>query len=359
METYRAALIGCSRMGAFIDNEVSREHGAYSHAAGYEACDRTEMVACADLRGDLMEQVGRRYGVPKERQYLDYREMIEAERPDIVSVATQPEPRAEIVIFAAEHGARAIYCEKAMAPSLAEARAMAAAVERHDVVFNLGTNRRWDPGYDAMKAVVDSGRLGRLKSVISHTTGPLFNSASHVFDLFLRLNGDASVAWVQARLIDADDLVDGDRLREDPVGEGILRGDNGVTLYALNSGRGYEIEAIGERGAATALNNGASWQLREQGEPDRLGRHQLVAGEFPAFDHASSTLRLIEDLVHALDTGEPPRGGVRLALASTELIFAFIESHRRGGERVTLPLQDSALRLQRQPRTRHPKFERD
>ena len=38
MKTYRAALIGCSRMGAFIDNEVSADMYPYSHAAGYEAC---------------------------------------------------------------------------------------------------------------------------------------------------------------------------------------------------------------------------------------------------------------------------------------------------------------------------------
>ena len=39
-----------------------------------------------------------RYGVPPERQYTDYRELLAKERPEIVSVATQPEQRAEIVI---------------------------------------------------------------------------------------------------------------------------------------------------------------------------------------------------------------------------------------------------------------------
>ena len=53
MKTFRAALVGCSRMGAFIDNEqrgASRFKQPYSHAAGYEACERTELVACSDLR---------------------------------------------------------------------------------------------------------------------------------------------------------------------------------------------------------------------------------------------------------------------------------------------------------------------
>ena len=359
MKTYRAALIGCSRMGAFIDNECPPGRPAYSHAAGYEACPRTEMVACADLREDLMEQVGLRYGVPKEKQYLDYREMIQTEKPDIVSIATQPEPRAQIVVHAAEHGVRAIYCEKAMAASLSDADAMVEAVEGNDVFLNMGTNRRWDTGYDAMKSVVDSGRLGNLKSVISHCCGPLFNSASHMFDLLLRINDDVPVAWVQAHLTDADETVDGELLRGDPCGEGILQAENGVNLYALNSGRGVEFEAVCERGSVETWNNGTSWNLRESGGHDHFDRDVLVRGEFPSFEEASSTVRLIEDLVHSLDTGEPPRGGVRAARANTELIFAFIESHARGGQRVELPLSGSAYRLQRDQEARRPKFQRD
>ena len=72
---------------------------------------------------------------------------------------------------------------------------------------------------------------------------------------------------------------------------------------------------------------------------------------------ASSTQAIIEDLAHSLDTGEPPRGGVRSAHQSTELIFAFIESHLQGGKRIHLPLQGSRVRLARDRQPRLPKFE--
>ena len=290
MKLYKAALIGCSRMGAFIDNEVSEERGPYSHAAGYEACERTELIACSDLRKDVMEQVGLRYGVPEEKQYLDYKEMIAKEQPDIVSVATQPEQRAKIVIHAAENGAKAIYAEKAFSASMKEADAMVEAVERNGVFLNLGTNRRWDPGYDAMKALIDSGRIGSPRSLIIHQTSALFNGASHSFDLLMRLNSDVPVSWVQAHLPNAGEAIDGDRLRQDPVGHGILQFGNDVTAYSLNSGRGLEVEAIGQRGVVTALGNGAEWQVREPGGKDDRGRDILVPGAFPAFERASSTL---------------------------------------------------------------------
>ena len=179
MSQYKAVLIGCSRMGAFIDNEVPPDMRPYSHAAGYEACERTDLVACSDLRPEVMERVGARYGIPVDKQYTDYREMLDREKPDIVSVATQPEHRAEIVIAATEAGARAIYAEKAFSASLEEADRMVEACQRHNVALNMGTNRRFHPGYDQMKAVIDSGRIGALQTLIIHLTSALFNGASH------------------------------------------------------------------------------------------------------------------------------------------------------------------------------------
>jgi hypothetical protein len=52
-KTYRAALVGCSRMGAFMDNEELGMRSIvlpYSHAAGYEACPRTDLVAGANTQ---------------------------------------------------------------------------------------------------------------------------------------------------------------------------------------------------------------------------------------------------------------------------------------------------------------------
>ena len=359
MKTYRAALIGCSRMGAFIDNEVPPDWYPYSHAAGYEACDRTELVACSDLRPDVMARVGERYSVPAERQYTDYREMLEREQPDIVSVATQPEPRAEIVCHVANSGAKAIYAEKAMAASMADADAMVEACERNGVSFNLGTNRRWDRGFDTMKEIIDSGRLGKLRALTTYSTGALFNGASHSFDLIMRLNSDRSAVWVQGLLRDADHAIGDGTISIDPVGEGIIEFENGVTAYALNTwARRSEWEAVCEDGVLTALSNGEEWQLRERGKPDHRDRKSLVTGEFPEYEWKSPTLTLVEDLVHSLDTGEPPRGGVRTARASTELIFAVIESHLRGGVRVSLPLESSTIRMERGMPARQPRFQR-
>jgi predicted dehydrogenase len=345
-------------MGAFIDNEVRTSRSIvlpYSHAAGYEACERTDLVAGADLRPDVLAAFGERYGVPPEHRYTDYREMIERERPDIVSVATQPEQRAEIALFAVERGVRALYCEKPLCASVAEARRLVEAVERHGVAFNMGTNRRWHPGFDAMREVLASGELGAPKTFVIYSNGTLFNTSSHWFDLVLRLNGDAPVAWAQGHLPQGDRQLAGDEVIEEPPAEGMFAFENGVTAHALLSPRNNDVEAICERGYVTARNGGARFEMYRLDTVE--GERAHVPAPFPAFTPASSTLRLIEDLVHALDTGKPTRGGIRVAAANTELIFAFIESHRQGGRRVTLPLRESNLRFIRHGfRARQPRL---
>ena len=78
--------------------------------------------------------------------------------------------------------------------------------------------------------------------------------------------------------------------------------------------------------------------------------------DFPEYAQVSSSLLLVEDLVRSLDTGAAPIGGVRSAHAGTELIFATIESHRRDGARVNLPLEGSTLRLDRDLSPGRPKY---
>jgi predicted dehydrogenase len=354
MVIYRAALVGCSRIGAFIDNEVIGRATSilpYSHAAGYEACDRTELIAGADLRPAVLAAFGGRYDVPPDHLYTDYREMIVKERPDIVSVATQPEHRAAIALFAIEHGVKALYCEKPLCASIEQANTLVEAVERHNVVFNMGTNRRWSPGYTAMREAITSGDYGTLGVVNTHSRCTLFNTASHWLDLLLYLAGDVPISWVQGYLPNGDTDLEGDLIVADPIGQGTIALANGVTMYLLTSPQAARHEAILERATITAPNDGRFEVTPVGGEAEESPRQLLD------FIPASPTLRLIEDLVHSLDTGEPTRGGVRVAEANTQIIFGLIESHRRGGARVEMPLTGNTLRFApRNSAPRQPKY---
>lgn len=362
MKQYRAGVIGCGRMGGFIDNEWAggplEDLLPHSHAGVYEVVDRIDLVACCDPRADVMAVFGERYGVPKEKQYTDYEEMIRKERLDIVSVATQPHQRAEIVEFACEQGVPALYCEKALAASLEEADRIVEAVKRHNVAFNMGTHRRWDPGFESVKRMIDSGEMGALKNMVIYSTGALYNSASHMFDLMLWLNNDVPVESVQAHLPNGERDVDGGVLLKDPVGEGTITFANGVVVYALNTPRSVEFEVICERGTVTSENNSLRWSMRRVPQNSKIP-WDLQPVTFPKYQRQSINRLLVEDLVHSLDTGEPTRGGVEAARANQELIAAFVESYRRGGARVELPLDVRNVHLGTVVSGRKPRYTRD
>ena len=352
---YRAALVGCSRMGAFIDHEAAAAHLS-PHAGAYHKCERTDLVAVCDVREEARRRAGERWGVPEARRYTDYREMVERERPDILSVATQPEQRAEIVVLACEQGVPAIYAEKAMAASLAEADRMVAAVEGAGVAFNLGTNRRLDAGYGAMRSLIESGSRGRLRSLIHHSCGPLFNSGSHSIDLVLHLRGDTPLRTVQGSLTrDVDIDTEAGLIRADPTGQGVLEFEDGVPAYLLNSGRGHDVDAVLDGAVASSWNGGREWRVRVA--EGAGGQSAFVQADLPDFEVVDTAVALVRDLVATIDGDHAPRGGVRTVRAHTEAIFALIESHLRGGARVELPLSGSDLRLERDLAPRQPSYD--
>ena len=361
MKTYRAAIVGCGGRTSRLDDPDpdSAWPFPHAHAPGYAACERTELVAGADVREAALTALSENYGVPRERLYADYRELIDRERPDIVSIGTQPEQRAEVAIYAAEHGVGAIYAEKPMTSSMDEADAMVEAIERNGVAFNMGTNRRWSPAYIKMREVIASGEVGDLKAVISYWVSPLFNGGSHWFDVIQFANGDVPAVSVSAQLTEGADLISGDIVGDDPWGHGVILFENGVVGYALMTPRKSEQEFMCERGIFTVYQNARKLEFRPAEAPDSRGRFMFGWGEFPAFEPASTTLRIIEDLVHSLDTGEPTQGGVRVARANTEIIIAFIESGLHGGAPVQLPLTGNKLRLQRDFDLSGPNFRPD
>ena len=163
-QTYRVGLVGCGRMGTTIDDEVRDRPNArlflpYSHAAAVVACERTELVAVCDPVADKAETARQRYGA--HSAYEDPEEMIRKEGLDVVCIATRPSPHAPVTLLAAENGVRAIYCEKPLCNSMAEADAMAAAVVAHGVKFNYGTQRRYVRMYRNLREMIDAGHIGQ------------------------------------------------------------------------------------------------------------------------------------------------------------------------------------------------------
>jgi len=92
----------------------------------------------------------------------DWRDVVT--RPDIhvIDICTPGDSHAEIAIAAAGSG-KAVFCEKPLANTLAEAESMLRAVEAGGVVNMVCHNYRRAPAVALAKQLIDAGRIGEIR----------------------------------------------------------------------------------------------------------------------------------------------------------------------------------------------------
>ncbi len=138
----------------------------YFSAYQYEAWNRIPEVAVTALcnrNRPRAEPLLKEYGIPAH--YTDWREMLDAERPDFVDIISPPETHLEMVEFAAGRGIH-IICQKPLAPTWEEAQRIVAVAKQSGVRFMVHENWRWQPWYREIKKLLDAGALGDPFSVV-------------------------------------------------------------------------------------------------------------------------------------------------------------------------------------------------
>lgn len=358
-KNYRVAIIGTGRMGGLIEDEIGPGNFSkpYSHFGAYAAIVETQVVAVANRGAERMQRFADRFGVTNT--YLDYRAMIEKEKPDIVSVTTPSFARAEPIIFAAEHGVAGIYAEKGLCASLAEADRIVAACKANNVAFNWGAMRRHHDGYKKLRAAIAQGDIGEPRFVTMYFYTDLIKHHPHTLDLVAMLLGDPQPLWVEGRLIEPDDPADPAPRRAHPVYDatghrylpspGFEIADPMVGFYRVGYAGGaegifvprrgsFDVEVHGSEGRAIAWENGADFRIRRTNGKTQTTEETIFrpSGESP-------TICTIRDILHELDTGERTKGNLGVTMQSVEVQFGLAHSHLQGGSRISLPVADRTL----------------
>lgn len=147
---------------------VGGSRGAYKQGAGIanRAAQFGQMVAVCDVDDLHTAEFNQKYD-GKLNTYRDYREMLEKEKPDIVTIGTPDHWHVPISI-AALRGGCDVYCEKPLTLTIEEGIEIEKVVQETGQVFQVGTQQRSENDQDFLKAIamVHSGRLG--KNVNAH-----------------------------------------------------------------------------------------------------------------------------------------------------------------------------------------------
>jgi predicted dehydrogenase len=121
-----------------------------------------KLAALCEVTGDLAAKRAAEFGFAKST--ADWRELIGDREVDVISVTTPNQFHAEMAIAALEAG-KHVWCEKPMAPKLADAERMAEAARRSPASAILGYNYIQNPAILYIRKLIDEKTIGAVNHI--------------------------------------------------------------------------------------------------------------------------------------------------------------------------------------------------
>src|ERR1700735_1728031 len=328
MSSLNVGVIGLGRMGSLYARNLAQR------------VPNARLVAVADQKADLREQFANELGGVKV--YASHLDLPQDKDVEAVVIVTSTSTHKQVVMDAVACG-KAIFCEKPMALSLADAYEMYHAVEEAGGFFQIGFQRRFDAGYLAAKKKVDDGVIG-VPVVIACVSrdpfrppleycdptvsgGLIADMGIHDFDLGRMFMGEAeTVSAVGAALAypEMKSVGDIDNALVNMVFE---NGTLGAVQLSRNAVFGYDIrtEIWGTKGSLQIgyFQHTPILVMTQEGIT-----HDVVPHFMQRFEGAY--LAQIQDFVDKVSKGESPSLTAADAIASMRISLAATLSCREG-----------------------------
>ena len=217
--------------------------GNYGHGIDnvWLSFPEAEIVAVADPDDAGRQRAVERLGAAKG--YADYRELLEREKPDIVSICPRHLDQREAMVTAAADAGAHIFSEKPFARDLEEADRMVAAVERAGVKLQLAHQMRASPPVQRAVELAAAGEIGDIQEIRGRGKEDqraggedLMVLGSHIVDVLRMFAGDPQ--WVFGHVTDNGAEPAKVRRPSEPIGP--VAGDQIAAMYAFDGGvHGY------------------------------------------------------------------------------------------------------------------------
>lgn len=342
------ALIGCGR--------ISPNHIAAAKTNGLE------FAAICDINPENMRDKILKFELDSIRTYVEYKEMLEKEKPDLVAICTESGKHAAIALDCIEAGCN-IIIEKPIALSLSDADEIVRRGRDKGVVVSASHQNRFNKSVQKIRDAVEKGRFGKLFYGTAHIRwcrgweyysradwrgtwnqdgGALMNQCIHNIDLLRWMMGDEidTVMGMTDRLnhdyIEAEDL--GIALVKFKNGSyGIIEGTTDIYPKNLEE----TLYLFGQKGTVKAggisVNRIEEWRFSDAlDDPEDVKRqfHENPPNVY-GFGHTP----LYADVIESIHNHRDPYVTAEAGRRALELVLAIYKSAAEGMP-VKLPLTE-------------------
>jgi predicted dehydrogenase len=315
----RVALIGAGGWGL-------------QHARILAARDDVDFCAIVGRTPEKTQRRAEEFGV---KPYLDVQTMLDAERPDLVSICLPNQEHFDVTLQVIRSG-YPLLVEKPLVFEVAEAEALIAEAERRNLFFAINFNHRYARPIEMAHAAIAQGRLGDLvfaawrfggEGSSNHPHANLIETQCHAFDQLEHLCGP--IASVMAQMTDKTGagfrtLVLALQFANKAVGS--LVGSYDASYAYTNT---HALEVCGTRGRVLIEDTVRRFSFQASGnetaEVWQAGYFNDVDREFHrTFD------KHMDAILAAFKAGQAPPVHARAGLRAVKLAHAAIQSFETG-----------------------------
>jgi predicted dehydrogenase len=250
------------------------------HLKEYQA-HNAEVIAFADVNRGAAEGIA--HGIKNATCFDNYKDLINSELVNAVSICTPPRYHEEAAIFALQHNVH-VLCEKPLAHSVESARLIMKAAKRSEALMMTAFRHRFLPAIQKIREIISKGTIGPIVFFQNTFCGPSFkmkdkwfskkvlagggtimDTSSHSVDLFRYLIGEViEQKAVMHRHLEGTDVEDtsililkaengaiGSLTASWVAGDGIafidITGQNGRVIYDYSKAAEVRLKKRGEK----------------------------------------------------------------------------------------------------------------
>lgn len=296
-------------------------------------------------------------------KYNDFKEMIEEEKPELISVATESGLHAEIALYCIDKGINCII-EKPMAMSMKDADKIVEMAKKRKVKVSACHQNRFNIAIQELRNAIENDRFGKIshgsinvrwnrnhgyynqaswRGTWQNDGGCLMNQCIHGIDLLRWMLGDEveEVYGVTRQQFH-------DYLEAEDVGTAVVKFKNGTvgtiegTVNVFPKNLEETLYVFGENGTVkiggTSTNNIDIWEFIDENEMDAKNKgFQEETSNVYGNGHTS----LFADVIDSIANDREPYVNAVAGRNAVEMILAIYKSQKTG-QPVKLPLKNFA-----------------
>ncbi|MDR1564196.1 MAG: Gfo/Idh/MocA family oxidoreductase [Oscillospiraceae bacterium] len=184
-KTYTVAVLGAGKRGKM-------------HAKLFSQDPRFELVGICDFNEERLEAAAAESGNPKT--FNDVEQMLSETKPDVFCFCTPPAVRKSLFEIGIKHNVQLIAFEKPLSTNFNEAQELYDLAKAAGIKWCVSHQQKYGDHYQAVKEIVESGKLGRIQTIYAHVWGWYWHMITHVMDYVRMYNGNAEAEWVSGTI---------------------------------------------------------------------------------------------------------------------------------------------------------------